>query len=79
MASGTMMVFADNKNISSEEKLARKNYYRAVDYFDAGDYKSAVKFIDAAEKALNKSNPRLSYVKAKALYQQGDLTGPPHA
>ncbi len=75
MASGTMMVFADNKNISSEEKLARKNYYRAVDYFDAGDYKSAVKFVEAAEKALNKSNPRLSYVKAKALYQQGDLTG----
>lgn len=75
MASGTMMVFADNKNISSEEKLARKNYYRAVDYFDAGDYKSAVKFVDAAEKALNKTNPRLSYVKAKALYQEGDLTG----
>lgn len=75
MASGAMMVFADNKNISSEEKLARKNYYRAVDYFDAGDYKSAVKMIDAAENALTKTNPRLSYVKAKALYQQGDLAG----
>lgn len=75
MASGCMMVFADNKNVSTQEKNARKSYYRAVDYFDAGDYTSAVKMIDAAEKSLNSTNPRLSYVKAKALYKQGDLAG----
>ena len=73
MASASLMVCADNKNISKEESLARKNYFKAVDYFDAGDAKSALKYIDLAEKALNKSNARLSYVKAKALYQQGDL------
>ncbi len=68
------MVLAENK-VSSQENLARKNYYRAVDYFDAGDYKSAVKMVEAAEKALNKTNPRLSYVKANALYKSGDLAG----
>lgn len=74
MASSTLMVFAQNKNLSSEEKLARKNYYKAVEYFDAGDVNSAVKYIELAEKALNKTNARLSYVKAKALYKQGDLS-----
>ena len=73
MASASLMVFADNKNISKEESLARKNYFKAVDYFEAGDAKSALKYVDLAEKALNKTNARLSYVKAKALYQQGNL------
>ena len=73
MASASLMVCADNKNISKEESLARKNYFKAMDYFEAGDAKSALKYVDLAEKALNKTNARLSYVKAKALYQQGDL------
>lgn len=73
MAGSALMVFADNKNLSNEEKLARKNYFKAVEYFEAGDSKSALQYIDLAEKALNKTNARLSYVKAKAMYKEGNL------
>ena len=56
--------------LSATEKSAQDDYFKALDALMSGKMANALKFVESAEKILNKTNPRLSYLKAKIYNSQ---------
>jgi hypothetical protein len=56
--------------LSATEKSAQDDYFKALDALMSGKMANALKFVESAEKKLNKTNPRLSYLKAKIYNSQ---------
>lgn len=60
--------------LTQADKEARKCYMKALDKYDSGEYKEALKFLDQAETKLGETNPRISYLKARSQYALKNYT-----
>ena len=61
----TMPMMSQSSTLSATEKAAQEDYFKALDAQLSGKTTNALKYIESAEKKLNKTNARLSYLKAK--------------
>jgi hypothetical protein len=59
---------------TTNEDKAKSLYFIAVGEYATGDYKEALKKIGEVEKLLGATNPRLSYLAAKAQYKLSNLS-----
>lgn len=73
MAFSSMPMIAQSSTpLSATEKSAQDDYLKALDAQMSGKTANALKYIESAEKKLNKSNARLSYLKAKIYSSQNE-------
>ena len=68
----TMPMMSQSSTLSATEKAAQEDYFKALDAQLSGKTTNALKYIESAEKKLNKTNARLSYLKAKIYNSQHD-------
>lgn len=67
--------FAQNNN----DAKARDLYPKAIDLFNAKDYKATINKLNEIDKLLGKSNARTNYLRTKATYAQNDYNAAQNA
>ena len=63
-----MSLTATAATLTQADKEARESYLKAAEKFTLGDYKETLKYLDVAEAKLKATNPRISYLRARAQY-----------
>lgn len=72
LVASSMTTLAGAQSISKNDEKARLIYPKAIEYFNNKEYSKALTKVNEMEKLLNKTNARLSYLKAKSAYALAD-------
>lgn len=73
LVASSMTTLAGAQTISKNDEKARSIYPKAVEFYNNKEYSKALNKVAEMEKLLNnKTNARLSYLKAKAAYALAD-------